>query len=201
MDFLTVCLTGYVIGSIPFALLIGRLFYETDVRHYGSGNLGGTNAGRVLGKKAGLAVMTLDLLKVTLVVYLSTKLSAQPEAVAWGGIAAAVGHCYPLLASFRGGKAVAGLYGFLFGLWVCNGYSPDVFFVPLFVFWVVLNLFKIVSLSSILSAVAAAMWIGVMDVPAAVQGSVAVYALLIAVRHHGNIRRMLRGTEPKISWN
>lgn len=200
MDFLTVCFMGYVIGSVPFALLIGRLFYRTDVRHYGSGNLGGTNAGRVLGKKAGLAVMTLDLLKVTLVVYLSTRLSGEPEAVAWGGIAATVGHCYPLLASFRGGKAVAGLYGFLFGLWICTGYSPAVFFVPLIVFWVVLSLFKIVSLSSILSAVVAAVWIGGMDVPAAVQRSVVVYALLIAVRHYGNIQRMLRGTEPKIGW-
>ena len=200
MDLLMIGLLGYVIGSVPFALVIGQLFYATDVRCYGSGNLGATNAGRVLGKVVGVTVMTLDLLKVTLVVYLSTRLSDHPYAIACGGIAAALGHCYPLLAGFRGGKAVAGLYGFLFGLWVYVGVAPTVFFVPLFTFWVILYLFKTVSLSGMVSAVAAAMWIGAMEVFPAAKLTVAVFAVLIILRHHENIHRILRGTEAKVSW-
>ena len=65
MDLILICLMGYLIGAIPFAFVIGKVFYRTDVRKHGSGNLGGSNTGRVLGKNAGLAVMTLDLLKVT----------------------------------------------------------------------------------------------------------------------------------------
>ena len=63
---------GYIIGSIPMALIVGKVFYKTDIRKHGSGNLGGTNAGRVLGKKAGLAVMTLDLLKATAAIFLAS---------------------------------------------------------------------------------------------------------------------------------
>ena len=63
-------LIGYFLGSIPFALVIGKVFYKKDIRNYGSGNLGGGNAGRVLGKKAGLAVMTMDILKVTFAIFL-----------------------------------------------------------------------------------------------------------------------------------
>lgn len=199
-ELILICLLGYLIGSVPFALVIGRVFYHTDVRCYGSGNLGGSNTGRVLGKKAGLCVMTLDLLKVTLVVWLSMRLSAHPHAIALGGIAAALGHCFPLVAEFRGGKAVAGLYGFLFGLWVCAGYSPSVFFVPLAVFMTVLVLFKIVSLSSICSAMGALLWICVMDLPMPLSAAVLAFTVLIIVRHHENIRRMVHGCEAKITW-
>ena len=71
MKLALVMILGYLIGSIPFALVIGKVFYNTDVRQYGSGNLGGGNTGRVLGKKAGLSTMALDLLKVTLVVLIA----------------------------------------------------------------------------------------------------------------------------------
>ena len=200
MGLLLAALLGYVIGSVPFALVIGKLFYDTDVRQHGSGNLGGTNTGRVLGKKAGFAVMTLDLLKVTLVVYLTMRFFRDPYALALSGISAAVGHCYPLPAGFRGGKAVAGLYGFLFGLWICAGYSAAVFFLPLGVFVTVLSLFKIVSLSSVLSSLFAAIYIGMLHVPNSVKTAVAVFAVLIVLRHHENMVRILHGTESKISW-
>ena len=93
MELLFVSLIGYLIGSVPFAYVIGKAFYHTDVRQHGSGNLGGSNTGRVLGKKAGLAVLTLDLLKATLSVFLATKISAHPWAVSLAALFTAIGHC------------------------------------------------------------------------------------------------------------
>ena len=103
---------GYVLGSIPFALVIGKLFYHTDVRNYGSGNLGGTNAGRVLGKKAGISVIVCDILKVVVAVGI-VSLYDQEAKVFGAGFAACLGHCYPLFAHFHGGKAVATMFWFL----------------------------------------------------------------------------------------
>ena len=200
MDLLIVALFGYLIGSVPFAYIIGELFYRTDVRDYGSGNLGGSNTGRVLGKKAGIAVMTLDLLKVTLSVFLALKISDHSWNMACAALSAALGHCYPIYARFRGGKAVAALYGFLFALWSCAGYSALVFFVPLLSFLIVLVLFKIVSLSSILSSIAAVVYIFVIKSHSSVCLTVAVFVVLILLRHSGNIQRMISGTERKIQW-
>lgn len=200
MELMIISLVGYLIGAIPFAFVIGKLFYHTDVRQHGSGNLGGSNTGRVLGSKAGLAVMTLDLLKVTFVVFFATNISTHPWAVACGGVSAALGHCYPVFAHFRGGKAVATMYGFLFGLWVCVGYSPLVFFLPLVTFLLVLALFKIVSLSSMLSAVAVAVYLWLTPAHLSVRVVIVFFALFVIVRHKGNIKRLLTGTENKIRW-
>ena len=200
MRFLLICLLGYLIGAIPFAYVIGKIFFHTDVRKHGSGNLGGTNTGRVLGKKAGLAVMTLDLLKVTLVVFLSMKISDHPWAVALGSISAAVGHCYPVFVRFKGGKAVAGMYGLFFGLWVVVGYSAWVFFIPLITFLVVLRLFRVVALSSMISAVAGVICLYAVHADGAICLTALVYAVLIVLRHRENILRLLRGKEHKIHW-
>ena len=200
MELFLICLVGYLIGSVPFAYVIGKVFFHTDVRKHGSGNLGGSNTGRVLGKKAGVAVMTLDLLKVTLVVFLAVCFGTHPWAVALGGFAAALGHCYPVFLRFRGGKAVATMYGFLFGLWVCGGYSPLAFFIPLVTFLAVLYLFKIVSLSSMVSSVAAAVYIWLAGSSLPVNLVMVGFVLLIVIRHRENILRMIRGTENKIHW-
>ena len=200
MELILVSVIGYLIGSVPFAYVIGKVFYHTDVRRHGSGNPGGSNTGRVLGKKAGLAVMTLDLLKATLSVYLAVKLSAHPWAISLAALAAAIGHCYPVFLRFRGGKAVAALYGFLFALWIIGGYSPLVFFLPLAAFLAILAAFKIVSLSSILSSWAAVACLPALSAHPSLIWSGAILALLITVRHHENIRRMASGTERKIRW-
>ena len=200
MELFLVSLIGYLIGAVPFAYVIGKAFYHTDVRQHGSGNLGGSNTGRVLGKKAGLAVMTLDLLKATLSVYLATKISAHPWAVSLAALFTAIGHCYPVFLRFHGGKAVAALYGFLFALWVVGDCSPLVFFLPLMTFLAVLAAFKIVSLSSILSACAAVICIMNIDIHRSVLWTTAILTVLIVLRHHENISRMLSGTERKIKW-
>lgn len=200
MELILIALLGYFLGAVPFAFVIGKLFFHVDVRQHGSGNLGGSNTGRVLGKKAGLAVMTLDILKVTLVVFLATRISDHPWAVSIGAVSASIGHCYPVFLRFRGGKAVATLYGLLFGLWVCLGYSPLAFFLPLITFLVVLYLFKIVSLSSMISSLAAVvyLWLSGGETPVVIAAG--IFALLIILRHHENIKRMVRGCERKISW-
>ena len=109
-------LLGYLYGSIPFALVIGKVFYNTDVRESGSGNLGGTNAGRVLGKKAGISVIVLDALKAVIIFYLSSYLSLKfnlnPDIKYIAGLACIFGHCYPIFAEFRGGKAVSTSLGY-----------------------------------------------------------------------------------------
>ena len=200
MELLLVSVIGYFIGSVPFAYVIGKIFYHTDVRQHGSGNLGGSNTGRVLGKKAGLAVMTLDLLKATLSVFLATRISVHPWAMSLAALATAIGHCYPVFLRFRGGKAVAALYGFLFALWVVGGYSAWVFFLPLVTFLAVLAGFKIVSMSSILSSCAAVVYVWAICADLSVTVAAAILAVLIILRHHGNIRRMFSGTERRIHW-
>ena len=200
MDLFLISLLGYLIGSVPFAYIIGKVFYGIDVRRHGSGNPGGSNTGRVLGKKAGVAVMTLDLLKATLSVFLASMLSSHPCALAAAGLSAAVGHCYPVFLRFRGGKAVAALYGFLFSLWIIGGYSPWVFFLPLGTFLAVLAMFKIVSLSSIFSSWSAAAYVWSIHAHDSVIWAAVILAFLIVLRHRENIRRMVSGTERKISW-
>ena len=99
-----VYLIAYLFGSIPFALIVGKVFYKTDIRNFGSGNLGGTNAGRVLGKIAGVTVAFLDLSKAFLVMWVAINFipAEYSSYVAFAGIFAAIGHCYPIFAQFRG---------------------------------------------------------------------------------------------------
>ena len=148
---------GYLLGSIPFALVIGKLFYKTDIRQYGSGNLGGTNAGRVLGKKAGISVIVLDVLKVVLAAGLASLVS-EPAAI-WTSLACCIGHCYPIFAHFKGGKAVTTMFGFLISTSIFIFQEFSYFLVPLFMFLIILYLFKYVSLGSICASVCSSLYI------------------------------------------
>lgn len=203
IDIIFAVLIGYVLGSIPFALVIGKVFYKTDIRQHGSHNLGGGNAGRVLGKKAGLAVMTCDILKVTLAVFL-VSLFADPVhgnlSLIIAGFAAAMGHCFPLFAHFKGGKAVATMYGFLFGMALIAGYSFWIFFVPLITFLVVLYIWRIVSLSSLLSAIVNTVFIFFTADSLPLFIASLIFTLIILIRHRKNWQRLLHGTENKIKW-
>lgn len=200
IEILAAIATGYLIGSIPFALVVGKIFFNTDVRNYGSGNLGGSNAGRVLGKKAGLSVMALDLLKVTFVIFLASFLKNREIVMVAAGVAAAVGHCFPIFAKFKGGKAVATMYGFLFGMALIGGYSFWIFFVPLLTFLAVLYITKIVALSSVFSAIVNTLFIFfVIGSKILFLGSL-VFTIVMIIRHRANFERMLKHEENKISW-
>jgi len=191
---------GYVLGSIPFALVIGKVFYQTDIRQYGSKNLGGGNAGRVLGKKAGLAVMTLDILKVTLAVFLASCLQDGEAAMILAGYAAAIGHCFPVFAHFKGGKAVATMYGFLFGMALFGGYGLSIFFLPLITFLIVLYLGKIIALASIASAVANTIYLFVITGGSLLFAASCIFTVVIIVRHKKNLIRIKNHEENRISW-
>lgn len=194
---------GYLLGSIPFALVIGKLFYKTDIRQYGSGNLGGTNAGRVLGKKAGISVIVLDVLKVVLAAGLAS-LVGEPAAI-WTSLACCIGHCYPIFAHFKGGKAVTTMFGFLISTSIFIFQEFSYFLVPLFMFLIILYLFKYVSLGSICASVCSSLYITAQLLSLDVNNLFIILAswlmtLLVIYRHSANIKRIQEGTENKVSW-
>lgn len=194
---------GYLLGSIPFALVIGKLFYKTDIRQYGSGNLGGTNAGRVLGKKAGISVIVLDVLKVVLAAGLASLVS-EPAAI-WTSLACCIGHCYPIFAHFKGGKAVTTMFGFLISTSIFIFQEFSYFLVPLFMFLINLYLFKYVSLGSICASVCSSLYITAQLLSLDVNNLFIILAswlmtLLVIYRHSANIKRIQEGTENKVSW-
>ena len=193
-------LLGYLLGSLPFALIIGKLFYKTDVRNYGSGNLGGTNAGRVLGKKAGISVIACDVLKVVVAVGIVSYFVR--EASIWAGFAAAFGHCYPIFAGFRGGKAVATMFGFLLSTSIFTFQSAWYVIIPFLFFLVVLYLSKMVSLSSMMAALISSLYITYRQFDSSIEIIIASWLLTILViyRHRSNIKKIADGTENKISW-
>ena len=190
---------SYVFGSVPWALVIGKLFYNTDVRTAGSGNLGASNAGRVLGKKVAVIVTVLDALKAFLSMLLCSKIA--PDAVIYSGLACCIGHCFPVFAGFRGGKAVATFFGFLLGINVLiTGQYFWEFIFPVLVFFAVLYICRMVSLSSITALLSAAIATVVLKEPLPVQISLFVLWLFVTYRHSSNIKRILNGTENKIKW-
>lgn len=200
MEILTAVLIGYLLGSIPFALVIGKVFYKTDIRNYGSKNLGGSNAGRVLGKKAGLAVMTMDVLKVIIAIFITSLFAENEIALIVAGLSAAAGHCFPIFAHFKGGKAVATMYGFLFGMALIGGYSFWIFFLPLVTFLVILYIGKIVALASVGSAIVNTIYIYFALDSFEMFAASLLFTIVMAIRHRKNFERILKHEENKISW-
>ena len=189
-----VFIIAYLIGSIPSGLWIGKLFYGVDIREHGSGNLGGTNTFRTLGKKAGLVVTIMDVLKGTLATLLPILfgINAELHPLITGTIAV-VGHMFPIFAGFRGGKAVATSGGILLG------YAPILFVIIFAAFFLSLYICKYVSLSSMISALVALIVSFIMgDIPLIIV--IAVLAIFIFYRHRANIKRIREGTEPKVTW-
>ena len=190
---------GYLVGSINWALIIGKVFYGVDLRTKGSGNLGGTNAGRVLGKKVGIIVILLDAFKAFLMMILCNALS--PECVRYVGLAVCIGHCFPVFANFKGGKAVACSAGYVLGLGIFVTHDVVFTFVyPMLIFVIVLCLFKYMSLASMSGLLAAA----IMGFLTYKDNSLATLVLLLALfvifMHRANILRLIKGTEPKVSF-
>lgn len=185
---------AYLLGSIPFALIVGKLGYGIDIREHGSGNLGGTNTFRVLGKKAGLIVTSADILKGTLAACLSLLFGLEDQLhPLLIGVAAVIGHTYPVFAKFKGGKAVATSAGVLLA------YSPLLFIILIASFFISLFISKYVSLSSMIAGI-----IGIIyslftgDMPLIIV--ISLLASFVIYRHRANISRIIKGTEPKIKW-
>jgi glycerol-3-phosphate acyltransferase PlsY len=201
---LSALFAAYLFGSIPTAVWIGQAFYGIDVREYGSGNAGATNTFRVLGKKAGISVMFLDIFKgwtATNLAYLIGLSVTGPKhsAVFYNyqlalGIIAVMGHLFPIFAGFRGGKGIATLFGMILAV------HYEAALLCVFVFLVILLLFKYVSLGSILAG---------LTFPISIifyfhsPKSVVLYGMcisvLILITHQKNIERLIKGKESKVS--
>lgn len=194
-----IILCAYLIGSIPSGLWIGKAFYKTDIREHGSGNLGATNTFRILGKKAGIIVTVMDVLKGTAAVLLPLIPYFQDSSIhpLLLGAIAVVGHMFPIFASFRGGKAVATSAGVLLG------YTWPLFVILVIVFLISLKITKMVSLTSMIASMIALIYsiiYGVVTGEWALCILVAVLSTFIIYRHRANIQRIKNGTEPKVTW-
>jgi glycerol-3-phosphate acyltransferase PlsY len=189
LNILTLFLS-YLIGSFSFALVIGKLFYKTDIRGYGSGNLGATNVYRVLGKKAGLIVAIADLLKGTFACLLPQILNSAVNPIICG-LLAILGHVFPIFAGFKGGKAVATATGVLLFL------TPFGTLTGFVVFLLTLILSKYVSLSSMLAGIAILIYSLIFEDKVIIALSLFI-SVLVIILHRQNIKRLIRGTEKKL---
>jgi acyl phosphate:glycerol-3-phosphate acyltransferase len=193
VQIILVLILAYLLGSIPSGLIIGKVFYKTDIREHGSGNLGGTNTFRTLGVKAGLAVTVADILKGTLAASLPVLFGLDTINPVLAGVFAVIGHTYPVFAGFRGGKAVATSGGVLL---FC---APLMFLTIFVVFFASLYITKFVSLSSMLAGICAVIYAAIDgDIPLLI--AVTLLASFVIYRHRANIKRIMNKTEPKIKW-
>ncbi len=201
MKELLLIVIAYFIGSIPTALIISKRFFGVDIRDYGSGNMGATNTFRVLGNRYGTMVMIFDILKGLAAVelynflpyYFHNELERTNFMIGLG-LAAVIGHIFPIFAGFRGGKGVATLFGLILAV------QPVVAVSCVGVFLLVLYLTRYVSLSSILAALSlpiCVLWIWNEH-----EVMYRVFTLLVAAMviftHQKNIGRILRGVEGRI---
>ena len=194
-------LGAYLLGSIPFGLMLAKIFGGTDVRKAGSGNIGATNVARVVGPIAGLLTLFLDAAKGWAPVWLASRVTHGSARVMVGaGFLALVGHCFPVWLRFRGGKGVATAAG-IFGA-LC----PEALLAALILFALVVWFWRYVSLGSLAAAATIPLlvyllWARHFAPPGIVSlGSLAISALVI-FQHRGNIRRLASGEEPKFSFD
>lgn len=201
MKELLLIVIAYLIGSIPTAIWLSRSYYGIDIRDYGSGNSGATNTFRVLGPRWGTFVMLVDILKgviatslfILLPYYLTDEWDRTNFMVGLG-LAAVVGHIFPIWADFRGGKGVATLFGMILAI------QPVVAACCVGVFILVLYITRFISLSSILASVAFAVFILFIfneQEPLYRAFAIAV-TLTVVLTHQKNISRLLRGNESKV---
>lgn len=188
MEIVKYAIISYLIGSIPFGLIVGKLFGK-DVRKEGSGNIGATNVTRVVGKKAGLLVLVLDAIKGFLPVYYLITLEYDPKIVSLVGIFAVIGHTFSVFLKFKGGKGVATALGVMLALSLKSS-------IIIVMFWLGVFLATgYVSIASIMSA--GISWVVIHILTADIYYTYAAFfiALLIVFKHKSNIDRLLKGQE------
>lgn len=196
LEYLIFIIIAYLLGSIPSALIVGKLGYKIDIREHGSGNLGATNTFRVLGKKAGIIVTLSDILKGTIATLIPLFVGFFYDIEVSRlliGIFAVLGHTYPLFAKFKGGKAVATSGGIILGV------NPLLFLAILTTFILTLYLSKFVSLSSMITGVVATI-ISFFTKDLLLFVMILALTIFVFIRHKENIKRIKNKTEPKITW-
>jgi len=182
---------AYLLGSVPTGYILGSLA-GVDVRKAGSGNVGATNVARVVGKRHGIFTLVADIAKGLVPVVIALYLGLTSTATALVGVAAFLGHLYPVFLRFQGGKGVATALGIFLGL------SPWATLVLMPIFVLVILATRVVSLSSMVAAASAPIVFWLLTSSPILTGTSVFIALMIILRHRGNIQRLLSGTEPRV---
>lgn len=181
---------AYLLGSVPFGLVMARVFGLGDIRQIGSGNIGATNVLRTGNKPAAALTLLLDAGKGGIAVLVARYVLAE-DAAQLAGFAAFLGHCFPIFLGFKGGKGVATFLGTLLALFWPAGIAACLTWA------LVAGIFRISSLSALVAAALSPVWVSVLGMPSA--GVVtALLAALIFMRHDANIKRLIAGEEPRI---
>lgn len=191
-DYLLMSVLAYLVGSIPSGLILGKLFWHTDLRKYGSHNIGATNAWRTLGKVPGIIVFLADSLKGQAGVLLGLSLVGTPLAAVIGGLLAIVGHSFSLFLRFHGGKGVATSLGVLTML------MGNVTLIVFVLWFTIVYMTRYVSLGSVVAGVLTPILAALFAYPMEYIVFTVIAALLVIVRHRENIKRLMNGTENKI---
>ncbi|EVH90545.1 glycerol-3-phosphate acyltransferase [Staphylococcus aureus H12818] len=201
MMIIVMFLLSYLIGAFPSGFVIGKLFFKKDIRQFGSGNTGATNSFRVLGRPAGFLVTFLDIFKGFITVFFPLWLPVHADGPISTfftnglivGLFAILGHVYPVYLKFQGGKAVATSAGVVLGV------NPILLLILAIIFFIVLKIFKYVSLASIVAAICCV--IGSLIIQDYILLVVSfLVSIILIIRHRSNIARIFRGEEPKIKW-
>ncbi|MBU1124974.1 MAG: glycerol-3-phosphate 1-O-acyltransferase PlsY [Candidatus Omnitrophica bacterium] len=207
MQILLGILSSYLIGSIPTAYILGRLLKGIDIRKFGSGNVGATNALRVLGKKAGILVLLLDVLKgfipvffIVNLVFSTTALVSEETLGVILGISGICGHNWTIFLNFKGGKGVATTFGVLIGLAVKTVGLAYVVGVAVAIWISVFLVSRIVSLSSILAAASFPLLAIIFGQSPMVIGTGILLSIFILMRHRSNFYRILQGKESRVTF-
>lgn len=203
-DIIILLILSYLTGAFPSAVWYGRTFYNVDVREYGSGNAGATNTFRVLGKNAGIPVLFMDVFKgwlsVNYIFLINNSNVFSPELLFENqlafGIAAVIGHLFPIYTGFRGGKGIATMLGLLIGL------QPYAAFFSLIVFVIILFVFRYVSLASMIASLAFPFF--VMIILSSTNEPLNLFAIFVPIlsliTHQKNIERLIRKEETKVKF-
>ena len=190
MQIILFIVIAYLIGSISPALLVGKIFYNTDIRTMGSGNLGTTNTFRCLGKKAGVIVFVLDISKGIIATMIPSLVLGRVDYLSIFGAFAMIGHVYPIFANFKGGKAVAtgsGVFIFLY---------PTLSLILVAIFFSTLFITGYVSLGSILICLTSIVYLSIFE-SGIDKWIMIVMCIFVIYMHKSNIKRLINGTENK----
>ncbi|MCX5702884.1 MAG: glycerol-3-phosphate 1-O-acyltransferase PlsY [Candidatus Omnitrophica bacterium] len=204
---ITGILVSYLLGSLPTAYIFGRLLKGIDIRNFGSGNVGATNALRVLGRGPGIAVLILDMLKGFLSVaflggIIADKTTYIPQDLLYIilGISCICGHNWTLFLRFKGGKGIATTFGALAGLAVKISSMKLIFGLTILTWLIIFIICRVVSLASILSGIALPIYMLLFRQSPVLIASGILLSLFILLRHKSNLKRLFQGKEPRLNF-
>lgn len=192
-NYLLIVISGYLLGMLPFAFIVGKLVGKVDIRNHGSGNAGATNAFRVLGFKAGLLAFIGDFLKGVIAVLIGKSILGLTGGV-MAGTVAVFAHCYPITLKFKGGKGVATTAGLVIAV------NPMIFLILLVIQFGIIFTTRYMSLASVTSAILFPVISHFLGMSTRFVIVASILGLLVIYRHRANIQRLLKGEESRLKF-